>query len=660
MADLVNPYGQVVSVPDDQVEQAFAEGFTPATAGEVEQRAQEVEYGGWTGAGASVGLGALSGATLGLSDVALRSAGAGDALQGYAAVNPELHTAGQIAGSLIGPKVPLAPARLAVRAGQGLTRALGGGRLAAAAGMAAEWALYGVGSGISELAREDSEQTGEQIAAVLLRSAGSGAAFGAGFGLGGAALSRAAKRAASIGNEGASALLAAESSASRRILGEAAESGTSRLAGAWDNVSSALGVSKAGTVKRLLEKARDGRRGIEVAQNWQEHATKAATTMVDDLQRLLPKAKAPGVSETRRLLTDTADDLARSMPEAAEAAEVAIQRSASDIAERVAPNAAPEVAQQVRAAVRSQLDETLNAVRLRDDLAQLGKRGDLATVAGGVVGGLGGGPAGMAMGAVLGAAVHPGSALRKIATVDSLLSSFAGSAGGGVRSFFRGAGKSAAVAPRIASGIVGRREPRVRYTKSIRQAQSLVARAPAVEQQVSHALAPVASVAPVAARTAATKVLDVSRFLAGKAPADVDESGHSASPSLTEIASYLRSEEVATNPLRAVDLLKSGDLSTEHVEALRELWPGVYNDIRQTALDEMVTMAADGKQLPYRERLRLGVLLDIETDPTLSPQVLTLLQSGYSAPATGGPSTGAPSQTSRIPRLSEAYAEEVV
>lgn len=193
-------------------------GAGAATEGQVQRQQLEEQYGGAGGMALAAGAGALRGATLGLSDLALTETGLVNAktLKGLEEVNPLTSLVGEGAGMLApvllsggaggaagaargagglarAAEVAGTAARITPAAGvSALGRAVEGGLLgadaaaagwglragAAAAGAATEGALYGVGQAVSRASLDDVKLTGEKLVA----AAGMGALIGGGLG----------------------------------------------------------------------------------------------------------------------------------------------------------------------------------------------------------------------------------------------------------------------------------------------------------------------------------------------------------------------------------------------------------------------------------------------------------------------------------------------
>lgn len=224
MAEPIKGYDQLgnrVSIPADQLDAAQREGYRVATPEDLALEAARDKYGGISGEVGAAVTGALSGATLGISDLALKELGAGEALKAYQSL-PELQTT-RFAGEVIGGIAPALltggesaaakvattigkPAILAEKAGEAAVRAVGLAGAEGVAGTAGRWAVQaGVESAIQGIGQEtarlaiDNELSGEklgQIAGAGLVSGLAGAGIGSALGALGAGARSVARKAA--------------------------------------------------------------------------------------------------------------------------------------------------------------------------------------------------------------------------------------------------------------------------------------------------------------------------------------------------------------------------------------------------------------------------------------------------------------------------------
>ena len=123
------------------------------------------------------------------------------------------------------------------------------------------------------------------------------------------------------------------------------------------------------------------------------------------------------------------------------------------------------------------------------------------------------------------------------------------------------------------------------------------------------------------------------QFLARKMPKDARDSHFDTfspkyEPSSVELSKFERYLQVVEQPLSVLEDLKSGSLTRDHVEALKAVYPNIYNEIRVAALKQSQTT----DNLTYSKRIQLGILLDIPTDASLSPQFILQMQQNFVPP----------------------------
>jgi hypothetical protein len=82
-----------------------------------------------------------------------------------------------------------------------------------------------------------------------------------------------------------------------------------------------------------------------------------------------------------------------------------------------------------------------------------------------------------------------------------------------------------------------------------------------------------------------------------------------------------------------LDAALSGRLTPDHVEAVKTVYPKLYEQMR-TSIFEGLTEAKS--PLPYGRRIQLGILLDLPTDQTLAPDFVSAIQATYSASEKAG------------------------
>jgi hypothetical protein len=201
--------GDLLQIPNTGYKNAISSGeFLPANDHDIRQEMYKQKYGD-SGLEA-LATGAARGATLGLSDVALRGAGvSAGRLAGVEVANPGLSITGEVVGTVAGALAPVGPLAGAAKVGgmaenvairtaeraiekaginNPIAKSIVGKIVPGMVGGAVEGSVYGVGQLISEDMLGKADFNAENLAA----SVGAGALLGAGFGAGFSALKEAA------------------------------------------------------------------------------------------------------------------------------------------------------------------------------------------------------------------------------------------------------------------------------------------------------------------------------------------------------------------------------------------------------------------------------------------------------------------------------------
>lgn len=179
-----SPEGVVTEIDDDSASALVAGGYVPISSAQAGAPRESAASGGITGAINAGATSLLSGATLGLSDVALKAfmtRGESAQLAADREANPVVSGVGQFVGalapSLAAPETLLGKAPSAV-----LSRAVSPlverGGVAALVGSGLEGSAYGAGAYLSDMALGDRKLSAEGLAGAL----GGGFAFGVGGG----------------------------------------------------------------------------------------------------------------------------------------------------------------------------------------------------------------------------------------------------------------------------------------------------------------------------------------------------------------------------------------------------------------------------------------------------------------------------------------------
>lgn len=111
-------------------------------------------------------------------------------------------------------------------------------------------------------------------------------------------------------------------------------------------------------------------------------------------------------------------------------------------------------------------------------------------------------------------------------------------------------------------------------------------------------------------------------------------------PSDQEASRFGRYVRAAMDPLSVLEDLKSGTLTPEAAETLRELYPQIHRMTLEKLTARLTEMK---KKLPYEDRINLSLLLGAPVDDSMRPEAIARSQALWAkAPSEGG---GQPQQT---------------
>lgn len=163
------------------------------------------------------------------------------------------------------------------------------------------------------------------------------------------------------------------------------------------------------------------------------------------------------------------------------------------------------------------------------------------------------------------------------------------------------------------------------------------ARPGALTERIAENLAPYAGSAPKAVAAASATAVRGVTFLASKLPpSGIDPT--SLTPQLEKpdrmtsdiaITKWMKYKRAVDNPLSVLADAKSGKLTPEAVEAVKFVYPKIYEQL----CDTVVRATVDAKRpLSYQESIRVGILLDRPTDWSMTPSAQKVIQGTYALP----------------------------
>jgi hypothetical protein len=125
------------------------------------------------------------------------------------------------------------------------------------------------------------------------------------------------------------------------------------------------------------------------------------------------------------------------------------------------------------------------------------------------------------------------------------------------------------------------------------------------------------------------------QFLATKLPPGQENPSPFYKPppaSAESVAKFARYVKAVKDPLTILDSLNAGTVSSEEIEAVKAVYPQLYDQIRDT----MVTEIQNRKEpLPESKSVRVGVLFGVPTIPLLEPGNYQVVQASYSVTTSG-------------------------
>jgi hypothetical protein len=169
------------------------------------------------------------------------------------------------------------------------------------------------------------------------------------------------------------------------------------------------------------------------------------------------------------------------------------------------------------------------------------------------------------------------------------------------------------------------------YKKRYQEIANLVEDPEALVNRVSQSTKNVGGIDPKLQDSVVKKTIQAAQFLYSKAPKPPMmlplDSQKKWRPTDSDIAKWNRYARAVQNPTGIIRDMSAGTLTAEGVEAVKSVYPEIYQKISQTAL----SMAA-GKEdkISYRDKLMLSLLLGQPLTRSLNPQSIQMLQSGPS------------------------------
>jgi len=198
----------------------------------------------------------------------------------------------------------------------------------------------------------------------------------------------------------------------------------------------------------------------------------------------------------------------------------------------------------------------------------------------------------------------------------------------------------------------------VRYEERSKRVRELQAQAPAVRAKLEQETAWLGETAPVARQAAISTALRQLDYLSRNMPPGLAAATPFAPrlpPSRQQMQAWLARVRAVENPTSILDDLAEGKLTPEAIDAVREVYPETFADMQAKVVDKLSALESSGKRPSYAQRIQLGLLLGIPTDPLMAPETLRAIQGQYQATPGAERAGMATPQPQKAPNFAAAF-----
>jgi hypothetical protein len=288
--------------------------------------------------------------------------------------------------------------------------------------------------------------------------------------------------------------------------------------------------------------------------------------------------------------------------------------------------------------------------------------GSIAASIGGTAGGALLGPYGAMVGAVGGRAAagavsglfDPLRSVQVFRTLDKVAGGVRNKTYGATEKLITGltspGAAKAAITAKTSGSIKERRET---YLKQRENMQSSADKIATLKENIQSQIAPSA---PGVAASMTQKLDVVHQFLQSKMPVDplegtsifANKTGYV--PSDAEMAKWERYVKAVDNPAGVIEDIAEGSPSQEGVEVLKTVYPAMFKQLQSSVLFAIMEQQPT---LDYKQRLTLGTLFDIPSDPSLASAFVSTMQGNFVQQNNGEQGGRPPKATTDSKKLAE-------
>lgn len=183
-----------------------------------------------------------------------------------------------------------------------------------------------------------------------------------------------------------------------------------------------------------------------------------------------------------------------------------------------------------------------------------------------------------------------------------------------------------------------RRSPVEAHKRHVEEVTQLAAHPERLADRASAATRDLGQHAPGTAAALTATGMRAVQFLASKAekPPKAGPLAQEWHPSQAEIAKFNRYQEAVQDPTALLKHVHRGDLTPEHVEAVRTVYPQLFQQMTQDLLEEA---ASSRTPVPYTARVMLGLATGTDLDGSLNPASIARNQAILRGPSAKSPSS---------------------
>lgn len=129
---------------------------------------------------------------------------------------------------------------------------------------------------------------------------------------------------------------------------------------------------------------------------------------------------------------------------------------------------------------------------------------------------------------------------------------------------------------------------------------------------------------PDHAVAAGTTIQSITSFLNNLRPQDAPKAPLDTPKPISKAvqAQYDRALDIANKPLIVLDSVKDGTITSHDVIAMQQMYPQLYQGIKQRLMNHIVEHVSGENTVPYKVRLGLSIFMGQPLDSSMSPQAI--------------------------------------